>query len=446
VLPLTGIADGVGLPQTIYALSSGALPSGVAIVRVSGPAAGDVLRLLFGRLPPSRVGSYGPIGLDRSSPIDRGLVLWFPGPASFTGEDCAEFQLHGGRAVVRALLDTLATLAGLRPAEAGEFSRRAFLNERLDLTAVEGLADLINAETEAQRQVALRQAGGAMASLLETWRARLIRCRALIEADLDFADEDDVPGSVADAVWSDAAALAAEIAGHLATADRGERLRSGFEVVLLGAPNAGKSSLLNALARRPAAIVTPEPGTTRDLIEVRLDVGGFPIVLVDTAGLRDAVGLVEAEGIRRARDRARRADLVLWLQAPDDASPDTAPEGVPGWRVATKADLASVPDEMAHRISTVTGQGLDALEAALGRFAAEQVGALEDVLVTRARHRDGLQRCLGHLQAALAQTGVGLELRAEDLRAAADALGRLTGRVDVEDLLDVIFRDFCIGK
>jgi tRNA modification GTPase len=432
--------------DTIYALSSGGLPAGVAIIRVSGPEAKAVVERMFGRIPEPRVAAYGAIGADRSNPIDRGIVLWFPGPASFTGEDGAEFHLHGGRAVVRALFDAFTGIRGLRPAEAGEFSRRAFQNDRLDLTAIEGLADLINAETDTQRRVALRQAGGATAAVLDGWRSRLIRCRALIEADLDFADEDDVPGSVADVVWSQAKELAEEMERHLVNADKGERLRSGFEVVLLGAPNAGKSSLLNALARRPAAIVTPEPGTTRDLIEVRLDLGGYPVTVVDTAGLRESVSVIEAEGIRRAQERAGRADLVLWLQAPDD--PNDMPESgdVEIWRIATKVDLSVATGAFDHSISTVTGAGLLELEAALGIFVAGRIGAVEDIVITRERHRDGLRRCVEHIRAAIANEQAGLELRAEDLRAAADALGRLTGRIDVEDLLDVIFRDFCIGK
>jgi tRNA modification GTPase len=432
--------------ETIYALSSGALPAGVAIVRVSGPRARAVLERLFGRITQPRTAVYGPIGSDHADPIDRGLVVWFPAPASFTGEDCVEFHLHGGRAVVAAMFGELAKMDGLRPAEAGEFSRRAFLNDRLDLTAVEGLADLINAETDAQRRLALRQAGGAIGSVLDAWRTRLIRCRALIEADLDFADEDDVPGSVADAVWVEAAAVAADMERHLASSDRGESLRSGFEVVLLGAPNAGKSSLLNALARRPAAIVAAEPGTTRDLIEVRLDLGGYPVTLVDTAGLREATGAIEAEGIRRAQERAGGADLVIWLQALDDVDPGPAIADGDVWRVATKVDLGFATGDFAHRISTVSGEGLDALETALAAFVAERIGTIDDVVITRVRHRDGLARCVRHVRAALANEDAGLELRAEDLRSAADALGRLTGRVDVEDLLDVIFRDFCIGK
>ncbi len=432
--------------ETIFALSSGALPAGVAVVRVSGGLAGGAVRRLFGRLPAPRQASYGAIAVDGGTIIDRGLILWFPGPASFTGEDCAEFHLHGGPAVVRALAEALQAIPQVRPAEAGEFSRRAFLNGKLDLTEIEGLADLIAAETEGQRRLALRQASGGTRAILDALRARLIRMRALIEAELDFPDEEDVPGSVASEVWREAAALATEIRAHLAST-RGERLRSGLEVVLMGPPNAGKSSLLNVLVGREAAIVTPEAGTTRDLIEVRMDLGGYPVSLIDTAGLREAGGPIEAEGIRRALARGGAADLVLWLLPPDGVSgPPPVSAGVDIWRVATKADLGGSAVGADFEVSAVTGAGLDALELALGRFAAERLGGREDAVITRARHREGLELALCHLERAIAGDGLGLELRAEDLRAAADAIGRVTGRIDVEDLLDVIFGEFCIGK
>ncbi|MDR3493682.1 MAG: tRNA uridine-5-carboxymethylaminomethyl(34) synthesis GTPase MnmE [Ancalomicrobiaceae bacterium] len=435
--------------DTIFALSSGAPPAGVAIIRISGPAAATALMTVFGRLPVPRVASYGAIRVDACD-IDRGLVLWFPGPNSFTGEDCAELHLHGGRAVVRAALEALGRIGGLRLAEAGEFTRRAFFNDKLDLTEVEGLADLIAAETESQRRQALRLAGGAGRAVFEAWRAGLIRCRALIEAELDFPDEDDVPGSVSQEVWAEARDLAADMRRQLAASETAERLRGGLEVVLMGRPNAGKSSLLNALARREAAIVAPEAGTTRDLIEVHLELAGNPVTVVDTAGIREVTGVVEREGIRRARDRGATADLVIWLSAVDD--PAAADPGLAGdvWSVATKCDLRSAAVEGAAaarlEISVASGTGLAELEAALTRFAAERLAGAEDAVVTRIRHAQGVAAAIAHIEAALAAEGQGLELRAEDLRRATDALGRITGRIDVEDLLDVVFGQFCIGK
>ena len=284
----------------------------MAVIRISGPGVRFGLETLIGSVPEPRRATLRSIGRGSAKPIDRGLVLFFPAPESFTGEDVAELHVHGGRAVVAAVLAELAGFAGFRPAEAGEFTRRAFLNGRMDLTEVEGLADLIAAETEAQRRQAVRQAGGALRVLYDGWRERLVRARALIEAELDFADEDDIPASVSGGAFAEARAVGQEIAAHLADR-RGERLREGAEVVVLGPPNAGKSSLINAIAQRDVAIVAPEPGTTRDLIEVRLDLGGYPVTLVDTAGLRDAAGEVEREGIRRARVRAEGADVVLWL-------------------------------------------------------------------------------------------------------------------------------------
>jgi tRNA modification GTPase len=362
----------------------------------------------------------------------------------------AEIQVHGGRAVIAAVLDALAALPGFRPAEPGEFTRRAFLNGRLDLTEAEGLADLIAAETEAQRRQALRQSGGHLRKAAEGWRERLVRGRALIEAELDFADEDHVPGAVSDQVWPEVEAIAGEIGAALAAADRAERLRDGAEVVILGPPNAGKSTLLNLLARREVAIVAPEPGTTRDLLEVRLDLGGYPVTLVDTAGLREAAGPVEAEGIRRAEARAGAADLILWLSEMGEpaASP---PSPAPVIRVGTKLDrldsdpqraLLSAGFDLA--VSARTGEGIDDLLRRIGDFLRHHFKAAESSLVTRARHRACLLACRDALRAAVRAGPV--ELRAEELRRGSDALGRLVGAVDVEDLLDVIFREFCIGK
>jgi tRNA modification GTPase len=438
--------------DTIFALSSGPPPSGVAVVRISGPGVRFALGTIVDTIPEPRRAALRSIRSSDGETLDRGLVLFFPGPASVTGEDVAELHLHGGRAVVAAVLTMLAGLPGMRPAEAGEFTRRAFVNGRMDLTQVEGLADLIAAETEAQRRQALRQADGALSGLYDGWRERLIRARALIEADLDFADEDDIPASVSGEALRDAAVVADEIAAHLADA-RGERLRDGAEVVVLGAPNAGKSSLINAIAKRDVAIVDPEPGTTRDLIEVRLDLAGYPVTVVDTAGLRDASGAVEREGIRRATARAGTADLVLWLA--DVTQPAASPPVVPGAvvRVGTKMDLigagaqrARLGPEFDVLTSAASGEGIGALLDVVTHRIAAALAPGESPLMTRERHRTALSAARESIAAGVAAGQRPLELRAEDLRRAGDALGRITGRIDVEDLLDVIFRDFCIGK
>jgi tRNA modification GTPase len=377
--------------------------------------------------------------------LDRGLVLFFPGPASFTGEDVAEFHVHGGRAVVAAMLSALDTLPGFRPAEAGEFTRRAFANDRLDLTQVEGLADLVTAETEAQRRQALHQADGALGRLYDGWRDRLVRARALIEAELDFPDEEDIPGSVSAETWEIVATVEEEMRTHLSDR-RGERLRDGAEVVILGAPNAGKSSLLNAIARRDVAIVAPEPGTTRDLIEVKLDLAGYPVTLVDTAGIRETDGAVEREGIRRAERRAAEADLVLWLT---DAGSSPSVEPPPrALHIATKIDLIDSLGERSFdaAVSSVSGVGINDLILLMTDRIRSSLPETESPLITRARHRSAVLAAASLLAKAGSAEATALEIRAEDLRLASDALARITGRIDVEDLLDVIFRDFCIGK
>jgi tRNA modification GTPase len=435
--------------HTIFALSSGPPPSGVAVIRLTGPQSRFGLETLIDSVPEPRKASLRSLR-SRGQEIDRALVLYLPGPGSFSGEDMAEIHVHGGRAVIAGVLDALGALPGFRAAEPGEFTRRAFLNGRLDLTEAEGLADLIAAETEAQRRQALRQSGGQLRKAAEAWRTRLVRARALIEAELDFADEEDIPGAVSDRVWPEVSALASEIGAAFVAADRAERLREGAEIVILGPPNAGKSTLLNALARRDIAIVTPEPGTTRDLLEVRLDLGGFPVTLVDTAGLREAAGAVEAEGIRRAEARAASADLVLWLtEAGEPRPPPPSPR--PVIRVGTKIDrLDSLPQRGSLAaafdlvISARTGEGLDELLRRLEDFIRNHFTPAESSLVARARHRACLSACRDALLAALPVAP--LELRAEELRRATDALGRLVGTVDVEEMLDVIFREFCIGK
>ncbi|WP_420412823.1 tRNA uridine-5-carboxymethylaminomethyl(34) synthesis GTPase MnmE [Roseibium sp.] len=447
------------MAETIYALSSGAVPSGVAVIRISGPEVKTIVEAICGALPVPRKTHLSKLKDPEIGDIlDEALVLYFEGPASFTGEDVAEFQCHGGRAVVAALLRVLGGFANCRPAEPGEFTRRAFDRGRMDLTEVEGLADLIAAETESQRKQAVRQMGGALGSLYEDWRKRLIHMRAMIEADFDFADEEDVPGSVADEVWKEAEQLRLEISEHLEKSKSGERLRSGLQVVLMGAPNAGKSSLLNAIAGRDVAIVTEEAGTTRDVIEVHLDLGGYPVTLVDTAGLRETDGLVEREGIRRAEERGRQADLILWAVEPGGVEAEVAglpadvTESVPVWTVRTKADLETLPEQDSSGTiqqipaSSKSEEGMKALFNGLTRFAEETISLGEAPLATRARHRHYLNDCLSGLLQAVIADHLPTELRAEDLRRAADSLGRITGRIDVEDLLDVIFRDFCIGK
>lgn len=440
--------------DTIFALSSGARRSGVAVVRVSGPRAADSVRTLAGLLPePRRAILTGFTDPRTGELIDRGLAIWFPAPKSFTGEDVVEFQLHGGRAIVAAVLDLLGGLEGYRLAEAGEFTRRAFDNGKLDLTAAEGLADLINAETEGQRRQALRQSEGALNELYDGWRARLIYVLAMTEAALDFSDEGDVPSEVAAQVRPDVEALAGQISQHLQDGHRGEILRDGFRVVLAGPTNAGKSSLLNALARRDAAIVSDEAGTTRDVIEVRLDLGGLPVIVTDTAGFRETDGAIEKEGIKRSIGEARKADLVLWLRAPEQMG-EPFPEDLLSVKhkvipVLNKSDLLSgerVSSDVDLVISVSNGSGLQELTERLTDEAANKIGSLENPAISNARQRQELEGCLTGLKAFLSGPQNEIELRAEDLRQAVQALGRITGKVDVEDVLDKVFSAFCIGK
>ena len=432
--------------DTIFALSSGRLPSGVAVVRISGPQALAAPQALLGSVPPPRLARYGVLRDPADgSVLDRGLILVFPGPASATGEDTAEVHLHGGRAVVARVLETLGRLDGFRPAEAGEFTRRAHANGKMDLAEAEGLADLIAAETEAQRRQALAQAGGLLSRAVEGWRTRLIRALALVEASVDFTDEGDVPEDLAGPAVREAAALRGELATALADAGRGERVRDGLVVAIAGPPNAGKSTLLNRLAGREAAIVSPVPGTTRDAIEVHLDLAGQAVTLVDTAGIRETDDMVEAEGVRRARTRAGMADLVLWLSPDDETPPADIPDAL---RVRTKADLRRGDGAAGVLpISAATGEGMDDLVARIAARAADLAGG-EPALLVRARQVAGVRAALGHLDRALLWGGQGAseEILAEELRLAARALDSVVGRVDVEDVLDALFRTFCIGK
>jgi tRNA modification GTPase len=501
---------------TIFALSSGRPPVAIAVIRISGPRAGAALTALGVKIPEPRKAGLARIRDPRSGEIiDEALVLWFPAPHSETGEDVAELQAHGGRAVIAAILDALAQIDGLRMAEAGEFTRRGFENGKLDLTAVEGLADLVGAETEGQRRQAFRQMKGLLGNRAETWRKRLIQALALVEARIDFSDEADVPEELVAPALKIAGELKDEIAAVLADGRRGERLREGLVVAIAGPPNAGKSTLLNRLARREAAIVSPHAGTTRDVIEVHLDLGGVPVTLLDTAGIRETADPVELEGVKRARERAAGADLVLWVVdvGAADAAPypeDATSQAALVWQVVNKIDLMEqevmgrsevgfgindknelsgrfnktlknmVNAELTHRnelelqleslgqplaeatradkgepvvdhyenrfiLSAHTGFGFAFLLLELERYASSFLAGAEQSLVSRARHRDALEATLAALGRAEGLSGAE-DLLAEELRTAAHALGRLTGRVDVEDVLDVIFRDFCIGK
>lgn len=444
-----------GAADTIYAPATGAGRGGVAIIRISGAAAGAALVALTGRqqwLP--RRATRVRLRDRHGAALDDALALWFPAPASFTGEDVAELHVHGGRAVSAGVLSALAGVAGLRPAEPGEFSRRAFRNGKLDLTQAEALADLVAAETAAQHRQALRQLDGALGSLYDGWRRRLVAAMALLAADIDFADEDDVPSDLHHRVRREAAALRREVEAHLADGKRGERIRDGLSVVLTGPPNAGKSSLLNALAGRDAAIVDGSPGTTRDVLEVPMDIGGLPVVLADTAGLRSAAGTVEQEGVRRARQRAAAADLrILVLDGATWPSIDAEARAMlddDGLIVINKSDLGRITGNLrmngrqALPVSALLGHGLDALVTEIGLCLNHRFGDDATPAPTRLRHRRLLEICGTALDRAerLEES----ELLAEELRAAATALGRIVGQVDVEEVLDVVFREFCIGK
>ena len=493
--------------DTIFALSSGRGIAAVAVIRISGPRAGDALTALTGKAPIPRKAMLVTVR-DGNDEIDQAVALWFPAPHSETGENVAELQTHGGRAVIEATLAALARIEGLRPAEPGEFTRRGFENGKLDLAQVEGLADLVMADTPAQRRQALRQLKGLIGERAEAWRRKLTEALAQVEAGIDFSDEGDVPDNMTAPALKIARELAGEIEGVLADSGRGERLREGLVVAIAGPPNAGKSTLLNRLAKREAAIVSPYAGTTRDVIEVHLDLGGYPVTLLDTAGIRPTDDPVEAEGVQRAEARAAEADLVLWLSEDGTGAPTVA-SGQTVWPVQTKTDLRAqarnesiltrseaqfssretepvndlVPTfirqaltispnsltdvrnesqsakrgrnepEIAgpartFRLSAVTGEGVEALISAIsGEAAAQLGGGGESALITRARHRQALQDALDALKRATADQDSGREeIVAEELRLAAAALGRLTGRIDVEDVLDVIFRDFCVGK
>jgi len=452
--------------DTIYALATAPGRSGVAVVRVSGPAARDSLLALCGRddVTPRMAHLVSLIDNVSRETIDKALVLFFKNPASFTGENVAEYHLHGGHAVVQSLLLALSRFDGHRLAEPGEFTRRAFENGKMDLTEAEAVADLIDAETILQKNQALSQLGGSLSQLYDRWRIKLTNSLAHLEADIDFAD-DDMPDGVSEHVMPLLRSLRAEIKDHLADGHRGERLRDGLQIAVIGAPNAGKSSLVNALAQRDVAIVSDLAGTTRDIIEVHLDLGGVPVIIADTAGLRpdqlsadSAHDRIESEGIRRALDRAANADLRLLL-FDGCAMPDLDQHTLDLVRTAddtlivlNKSDAFSSGKDHPAEIGGITvlsvsakdGEGLPRLIETLTDKMTAMIGQRDTPSLTRARHREALEQCVNSLDRALG--GDLPELIAEDVRLAVRALGRITGRVDVEDLLDVIFRDFCLGK
>ncbi len=431
--------------DTIVALSSGNLPSGVAVVRISGSVCTKIAETMIGGVPLSRnVALQTIINPQTSEELDRGLVVWFPGPASFTGEDCLEFHLHGGRAVVAAVVTTLCTFDHVRLAEAGEFSRRAFENGKFDLTEIEGIADLVSSETEAQRKQALGQSRGDSREIYEEWRQRLIHMRALIEAELDFSEEEDIPDEISKEGFAKVLSIRKEIEEHLADNRAGEIIRDGFKIALMGKPNAGKSSLLNALAKRDVAIVTQEAGTTRDVLDIHLDIDGYAVIVSDTAGLRESDDLVEVEGIRRANLSGSNADLVVWLSDVDDKEP------FPTLRFDDVLFIKSKDDENIlgrnHSISVNTENGLNGLIGLIENRLKSSVGNSGIGLISRMRYREALVECVEHLKFVLEFDGPDIALRAETLRHACDCIGCITGKIDIEDLLDVIFSEFCVGK
>ncbi len=423
-------------PDTIFALSSGSPPAAVAIVRISGPLADAALRHLAGSLPEPRRASLARLRCGAET-LDNALVLRFPGPASATGDDVVELHLHGGRVVVASVLDALARMGGLRPAEPGEFTRRAFENGRIDLAEAEGLADLLAAETQSQRRAALAMAGGAVGRLVGAWREQLLGLSAQVEAALDFSDEGEV-GEALPAGWHEQAeTLAAEIEAVLAR-PAVERLKEGVRVVIAGPPNAGKSSLLNTLAGREAAITSAIEGTTRDLVEAPTSIGGTPFLLIDTAGLREGADEVERIGVGRARDTLERADLILWLGKPEDC-----PDVQRSLLISPKSDLGA-PDPAADvAVSAVTGEGVDELTRMLTKRARALLPAEGEVSLN-ARHRQAAATVLTELRQAIG-SGDFLAI-AESLRHARLEVDRITGRAGVEDMLDALFGRFCIGK
>ena len=435
--------------DTIFALSSGKLPSGVAVIRVSGNEVQNIIKSIRGKVPPARMMAYGSLYSLEHEFLDSALTVFFPAPNSFTGEDCVEFHLHGGKAVVARFLNELSKFENCRIAEAGEFSKRAFANGKLDLTEAEGLADLIDAETESQRRLAVMGASGALAELYREWRQELLQARAMIEAELDFVEEQDIPDSVSDRIWDKLKLLNSAIKKHLADGYRAQAMREGIKIVIAGAPNSGKSSIINRLAGRDVAIVTDEEGTTRDALEIRLILAGLPVLVTDTAGIRETANKVEKIGIDTALRRLQEADLILHIEDMSSPVEITLPADNKAeiWRLGNKVDLVSGDSrKWPIQFSAETGEGFEEFLNKLIDFCNSFSESLGDLVPARKRQFDLLEETISEIDSALILKDLDLTLRAEHLRRASDMLGRITGDIDVEDILDVIFSQFCVGK
>lgn len=435
--------------DTIFALSSGKLPSGVAVIRVSGNEVQNIIKSIRGKVPPARMMAYGSLYSLEHEFLDSALTVFFPAPNSFTGEDCVEFHLHGGKAVVARFLNELSKFENCRIAEAGEFSKRAFANGKLDLTEAEGLADLIDAETESQRRLAVMGASGALAELYREWRQELLQARAMIEAELDFVEEQDIPDSVSDRIWDKLKLLSSTIKKHVADGYRAQAMRDGIKIVIAGAPNSGKSSIINRLAGRDVAIVTDEEGTTRDALEIRLILAGLPVLVTDTAGIRETANKVEKIGIDTALKRLQEADLILYIEDMSAPVEITLPadNNAEIWRLGNKVDLVRGDhSRWPIQLSAETGEGFEEFLNKLIDFCSSFSESLGDLVPARKRQFDLLEETISEIDSALMLKDLDLTLRAEHLRRASDMLGRITGDIDVEDILDVIFSQFCVGK
>ncbi len=439
--------------DTIFALSSAPGRAGVSVFRVSGPQAGDVLEaLLRARRPKPRKAVLRKI-YNEDGLLDEALVLWMPAPKSFTGEDCAEFQIHGSLATIESLAAALLA-QGARQAEAGEFTRRAFENNKMDLTEAEGLADLIDAETEGQRKQALRQMQGGLKDSYVAWRETLLDALAQIEGEIDFPDEEDIPDGLSHRAYPYLTQVITQMENLLEDANRGERIRAGLDIAIIGAPNSGKSSLINKLAGREAAIVTEIEGTTRDIIDVQMSLGGLPVRLSDTAGLRESDDVIEVEGVRRARARAKESDIRIFVQDRSREVWDMEALSLLSdldFVVINKMDLGAdinppaLPVSYFH-LSALTGEGLDVFRKALEARVIEQFSPSQDAGLTRARHKDCVQRALNSVAMARENLAVAAELSGDDVRSALHALKELSGEIDIESVFDRIFSRFCVGK